>query len=67
MDIGETVITPLETMREAFMIEAEKVQDGGLKIVDMNWVLSRTETELVTLTVIRSAPHASPRPAPLGP
>jgi hypothetical protein len=30
MDVGETIVTALEAVSEAFVVEAQEVHDGGL-------------------------------------
>ena len=50
-NIRQAIITPLETVIQALMIEAEQVQDRCLEIVYMNRVLSDSEAELITFAV----------------
>ena len=52
MNIGKAVIAALESVDQLFVVESEKVQDGGLKIMDMDRVLGRTESEFVALSMI---------------
>ena len=59
MDIGKTVIAPLEAVNQLFVIKSEKVQDGGLKIVDMDRVLGWAEAEFVTLPMISAALYSA--------
>ena len=39
MDIGQSVASPLKLEREAFVVDAEEVENGGVEIVDMDRVL----------------------------
>lgn len=48
-DIGQAEITPLELIREIFMIEPEEVEDGCLHIVHGDTVLDGVESELIRL------------------
>jgi len=36
VDIGEAVVSALETESQSLVVEPEGVEDGGLKVVDMN-------------------------------
>ena len=47
LDIGQTEIAPRITIGEAFVIEAEEVQDRGVQIVDMDTFLDGAVAELV--------------------
>jgi hypothetical protein len=47
VDIGETVMTSLETVGEAFVIDSEAIQDGGLQVMHVDWVFSDIEREIV--------------------
>ena len=38
VDIGETEVTALEFVGKSFVVEAELVYDGGLEVVDGNWI-----------------------------
>ena len=49
MDVGETVVAALETVRQALVFEAEEVQEGGVDIVDVGPVRDGVETEFVGL------------------
>src|SRR6187551_566138 len=51
MHVREPELAALEFEGEALMIDSEKVHDGGLKVMHMNLVLHRAETEVVGLAV----------------
>ncbi len=51
VNIGQSVVTSLETIAEFFVIEAEQVHPGGLQVMDMHLVACHREAELVGLTV----------------
>ena len=38
VDVGEAVLAALELESETFMVNTQKVENGGLEIVDMNFV-----------------------------
>ena len=46
-DIGETIIAALEPEGQPFVVEPEQVKDGGLEIVDVDFVLRHAETEFI--------------------
>ena len=43
MHIRQAELAALETIGEAFVIDAEAVQDGGLKVMHMDWVFNHVE------------------------
>lgn len=43
MNVGQSVVPPLKSEREAFMIESEQVQNGRLQVMDVNLVLHHAE------------------------
>jgi hypothetical protein len=47
MHIRQPELAALEAIGEAFVIDAEAVQDGGLKVMDMDGILQGIETEVV--------------------
>ncbi len=59
MDVGESVVAALEAVGELRVLEAEQVQDRGLKIVDMDRVFGCVETEFVGRTVDESGLDAA--------
>ena len=60
MDVRQAIIAPLKPMNETLVIKPQKVQDCSLEVVDMNRILSRTESEFVALPVCDPTLHASP-------
>ena len=61
MDVGKTEVPPLETIREAEVIEAKKVQDGGMEIVHVYRVSHDIIGIVVALPCV--SPLVMPRPA----
>jgi sialic acid synthase SpsE len=59
VDIGEPIVAALEAVGEVFVIEAEKVEDGGLEVVDVDFVFDARETHFIRGAVIESALHAA--------
>ena len=55
VDVGEAVVAALEAVGESGVVEAEEVEDGGLEVVDVDFVLSDAEAELVGLAVAVAA------------
>ena len=51
MDVGEAEVPALEAVGELFVIEAKKMEEGGVEIVDMDFSIYDAEAELVTLAV----------------
>src|SRR5688500_14704772 len=49
VDVGETEVTTLETVRQLLVIEPELVQDRGVEVVDVDLVPSDVEAEFVGL------------------
>lgn len=47
MHISQPIVTPLETIRQPFAINAEQMQDRRLPVVDVDGVLDEVATELV--------------------
>ena len=37
-DVGQAVVAALEFVGEAFVVDAEEVEEGGLKVVDVDGV-----------------------------
>src|SRR5438045_2990911 len=58
--IGQPKVTPLETIGQLFMIEAEQVQDRRLEIMDVDFVAGDSEAEFVGLTVGNAMFDAAP-------
>ena len=47
MDIGQAEVAPGAAEGELLVIEAEQGQDGGVQIVDMNFVFHRSGPEFI--------------------
>lgn len=47
MDIREPEVTPLEPVGEFFMIKTQLVQKRGVQVMDMDFALDDSETELI--------------------
>ena len=47
MDVGQPEIPPSMMVRQAFVIEAQTVQDCGLNVMDMHWTLHDVKPEVV--------------------
>ena len=62
-NVGQAVVAALEAEGQAFVVEAEQVQDRGLQVVDVDLVLGDREAELVGLAVASSRPSRRRRPA----
>ena len=43
VDISQTELAALETVGQAFVVDAEEMEDGGLEIVDVDRVFHRVE------------------------
>ena len=60
MDIGQPVISPLEAVGKACVIEAEEMHRGGVEVVDMHGILDDVVAEIISFTVdMASADSAS--------
>lgn len=51
MNIGEAVVPALESVGEPGVIEAQGVEEGGVKVVDVDGVLGDMETEWIGFSV----------------
>src|SRR5436190_10125769 len=51
MDIRQPKIAPLETVGKLFVIKAEQVQNGGLKIVNVDLIAHDREAELIGFSI----------------
>lgn len=60
VDIGQAIVSSLETKSEAFMIKAKLMHDGGLEIMYMDFVFSHVEPEFIRFTVGNAAFDAAP-------
>ena len=61
MHIGESEIPALETVGETLVIESEQVHEGGLEIVDVNFVFSDPKSQFVGSAVRIAAFYAPAR------
>ena len=43
------------TVGEFFMVDTEKVEDGGIEVVDVDWVFGDVVTPIICLTVCDAA------------
>ena len=59
MQVGQPEISPGVVVGEFLVIEAQQRQECGVEIVDMNWVFSGRESELVGGAVHGAALHAA--------
>ena len=55
VDVGEAEVAALEAEGEFLVIEAEEVEDGGLEIVDVDFIFHNGEAEFVGLAVAEAA------------
>ncbi len=51
MDVGEAEVAAGVVVGEALVIEAEEVKDGGLEVMDVDFVLGDVEAEVIGLAV----------------
>lgn len=51
MDVGQATVEAVVVVRETFVIEAEKVKDGGPKIPHRGWVFLGAATKLIRRSV----------------
>ena len=61
MHVSEPIVAALETIGEAFVVEAEEMHDRGLQVVDVDLVLHAGEAHLVGLAELEAALHAATR------
>ncbi len=59
VDVGEAVVASLELEGQAFVIEAEQVEQGGVDVVDMGGLIDGIESEFVGFADDLSAAHAA--------
>src|SRR5437868_866960 len=59
IDIGQPEVAPGVAIRQLLMVEAEKAQDGGVQVVDVDLVLHRLEAELVGAAIDLTALDAA--------
>lgn len=46
-DSGEAEVETLRTDSEAFVVDAELMQDRGMDVTDVDWILDCSETEII--------------------
>ena len=61
MHIRQSEVTALKAIGELLVVEAEEVQDGGLEVVDVDFVLYDRETEFICLAVTAATLDAAAR------
>jgi hypothetical protein len=66
MHVGEAVMAALELVGEAFVINAEEVQHGGLEIVDVDFVLDGVVFSLSAANGENSFSALGRCPSPIG-
>ena len=59
VDIGEAEIATGIVEGQLLMVEAEAVQDGGLKVMHMDWVLDHVESQVVGGPMTHAGPDAA--------
>ena len=59
VDVCEPIVAALMTEGEAFVVDAELVQDGGLQIMDVHRLLSDVDTVVIRLAVGDAAAHTA--------
>lgn len=61
MHIGQSEIPPLETERQALVVEPKQVQEGGVEVMNVDTVPDDVEPELVGFPTVtpRRVPPAS--------
>ena len=57
--IGEAIPAALVFVGESFVVDAKQVQQGGLKVMDVNGVLGGVHTKGVAGTIGDARPHAA--------
>ncbi len=60
MHVGETIVTPLEAVGETFMVDAEAVQDRGVKVVNMHRILCNVVAVVVGSPIGEAGVDAAP-------
>src|SRR5438270_9968975 len=58
MDVGQTVVAALEFVGETGVIDSQTVENRGVQVVNVHWVLDNVVTEFVSAAV------SDPRPDP---
>ena len=57
--VSETEVAPIEEIGEAFVVDTEEVQDGGMEVVDVDSVFHSFVAEFVTCSVVGTSLDAS--------
>lgn len=57
-DVGQAVVATGVAVSQAFVVEAEKVQDRRVEVVNVDFVLHGAEAELVGHSVSRATFHS---------
>ena len=60
-DVGQAVITAGVAVGQAFVVEAEEMQDRRVEVVDVDFILDRSKAEFVGRSVSRATLHAGSR------
>src|SRR4051812_9097110 len=60
VNVGEPEVAALEPVGELFVIEAKQMENGGLQIVDMNFVAGNGKPEFVGFAIHEPVLHAAP-------
>src|SRR5215469_1929208 len=58
--VGEAHLAAFEEERELAMVQAEKAQDGGVEVVDVEGVVDGTEADFIRCAVDLAALDAAP-------
>ena len=60
VDVGQAVISSLESVGEAEVINAEESEDCGVEVVYVHWVFGNIITEVIRGTVGSASRYPSP-------
>jgi hypothetical protein len=61
MDVGQAEIPACVVVSKPLVIEAEEVENGGMKIVNVNGIFDSLETEFIGSPINLAAFHSPPR------
>ena len=61
MNVGEAEIPARVTVREMLVIKPEEMENGSVKIMNVNRILDGLETEFIGLPVLKTGFDSSPR------
>ncbi len=59
VNIGQPIITPLEAVGEACVIETEEMHRGGIEVVDMHGILDDVVAEIIGFAVDMASADAA--------